>query len=131
MQEIIEKIKERLMEKVVNITFPLYPDEESEFVPLETAIEIVNQVAEEYKQDLDKVKQESKQGWIPVSERLPEEKGIDKPYLCSFEWGEIMVCRWQKWADNIYRWVRVDDSYYEAKPIAWMPLPEPYRTEGE
>lgn len=65
-------------------------------------------------------------GWILCDERMPEEKGIDKAFLCCFAWGEVTVCRWQMWADNVYRWVRIDDSCYEAKPVAWQPLPKPY-----
>ena len=51
--------------------------------------------------------------WIPVSERLPEERGFyltttkDKAVYCDY-WNE----------DNFDRTEMV---------IAWMPLPEPYR----
>ena len=87
----------------------------------ERAIEIVNQVAEQFGNP-----EQVNDGWIPCSERNPEEKGVDKEYLCTFARGEVTVCRWQKWADNVYRWVRVDDSYYEANPVAWRELPQPY-----
>ena len=55
--------------------------------------------------------------WIPVSERLPEERGFyltttkDKAVYCDY-WNE----------DNFDRTEMV---------IAWMPLPEPYKTESE
>ena len=55
--------------------------------------------------------------WIPCSERLPEERGFyltttkDKAVYCDY-WNE----------DNFDRTEMV---------IAWMPLPEPYKTESE
>ena len=53
--------------------------------------------------------------WIPVSERLPEEEGLylvyteEQPYVCPFDGREWHI-------DEV---------------IAWMPLPEPYKTESE
>ena len=55
--------------------------------------------------------------WIPCGERLPEERGFyltttkDKAVYCDY-WNE----------DNFDRTEMV---------IAWMPLPEPYKTESE
>ena len=54
--------------------------------------------------------------WIPVTERLPECNGR---YLVTNEaWGanEIEINVWEHGG-----W------YYNTKPIAWMPLPEPYK----
>ena len=55
-------------------------------------------------------------GWTPCSERLPECNGR---YLVTNEaWGanEIEINVWEHGG-----W------YYNTKPIAWMPLPEPYK----
>ena len=64
--------------------------------------------------------------WIPVSERLPENNGCmlvtidDAIEFGKYEDGEwsIWVCEhWDEW---------------DAKGVtAWMPLPEPYREDGE
>ena len=51
MKEFIEKLIGRLEEKSVEITFPLYPDDSTSFVPITEAIKIVNQLAEEYNND--------------------------------------------------------------------------------
>ena len=93
MQEIFEKIKERLEEQEE------YETEGRNYnaaTAYEKAIEIVNQVAEEYKEptltveqllrpnpnlkeflkDAEEYNQSlANDGWIPVSERVPEEKG--------------------------------------------------------
>ena len=53
-------------------------------------------------------------GWIPVSERLPEEHG---EYLVTDKYGRVTS---GLWIGNAKRWKDV---------IAWMPLPEPYKAE--
>lgn len=56
--------------------------------------------------------------WIPCGERLPEEDGY---YLVTnSKWG----APWRE----ITLWV-TDGWSSDNKPIAWMPLPEPYREE--
>lgn len=60
--------------------------------------------------------------WIPVSERLPEKKG------------RYVVTTDSKYNDT------VEVTFYDPKHniwhiasnvIAWMPMPEPYRKDGE
>ena len=70
--------------------------------------------------------------WIPVEERLPEDEGtlvlvqlsgrpdtnvtlIDSIELATYCEGGWILKGWFQWD--------------EAKPVAWMPLPEPYRQE--
>lgn len=55
--------------------------------------------------------------WISCSERLPKETG---KYLITEEDGEVCV--------DTY--LVKHNEWYECFPIAWMPLPEPYK-EGE
>ena len=58
--------------------------------------------------------------WIPCSERLP---GKNCRCLTTNEaWGSFEV-DWNVWIDG--KWL-----YPNEKPIAWMPLPEPYRGGG-
>lgn len=70
--------------------------------------------------------------WIPVSERLPKENeyigNVAKYYLVQNEYGDMLVARY---THSDY-W----EQMYQLKPIAdeivaWMPLPEPYRSESE
>ena len=64
---------------------------------------------------------EKQSGWIPVSEKLPEESGW---YLVSAKTGNVTTA--------YYRVAEADKGgcYWRdgvTKPTAWMPLPEPYK----
>ena len=79
---------------------------------IKSAIAIVNQLAEEYRQDLDK----DSQCWIPTSERLPEKNAI------------VLTCDKDGWIS-----VKVNMPYAGVKNdfecgyyTAWMPLPPAY-----
>ncbi len=65
--------------------------------------------------------------WIPVTEALPEE---DIDVLLQFP--HTMAVGYQE--DGFWNIVTCDDLYSgldeeEAKPIAWLPLPEPWKGE--
>ena len=100
-------------------------------------IEIVNQLAEEYKG-----------GWIPCSDRLPEEKEQERTVYDPITLAEVDIERYmasdlvnvtvRSWdSDEVFacddctvdgKWVNFNGEQYEV--IAWMPLPAHY-TEGE
>ena len=70
-------------------------------------------------------------GWIPVSERLPEE-GQDRYYpisLVTLDNGDVCLGVYRY--DDKEWWTRmsVGEHYYTNthKVIAWQPLPEPYK----
>ena len=79
--------------------------------------------------------------WIPVSERLPEEKllnlsgsdfGFDfEKVLCTTIWGNVRAYKFGKQIghDKPHFWLGgvIMDKYV----IAWQTLPEPYKKEGE
>lgn len=75
---------------------------------------------------------EKENGWISVSERLPEEDGT---YLVTFKNG-IKVCMvgYGSCTRTIlgypigHGWYSLEEAQYYAEDsiIAWMPLPEPY-----
>ena len=61
--------------------------------------------------------------WIPCSERLPDE-------------GEWLVCFDDGYITTVNYCMVVDRMDWElwldaGEPIAWMPLPEPYKAESE
>ena len=72
------------------------------------------------------------QGWIPVSERLPEAGeyvgDVDKYYLVQNEYGDMLVARYthSEYWEQIFQFKPIGDEI-----VAWMPLPEPYKAERE
>ena len=138
MKEAFEKIKERLEEKSLGgMGCP-------QWIPLESAIEIVNPVADEYGKYINVP---GNDGWIPCSERLPED-GDCRFYMCIVENHEDdvpMFCQFEEEYGFGY-WQDIYDEYslgfldsefltneelgYE-KVIAWQPLPAPYQPKGE
>ena len=78
-------------------------------------------------QEILELKERVNDGWIPVDERLPEEKGV---YLVTYH-----PCYW----DNVGFEIRVGIDTFRGKTawaqrkyqrvIAWRPLPEPYCPE--
>lgn len=76
-------------------------------------------------------------GWIPCSERLPEE---EKDYLCCYEYTEIGgTHEGEKFKDygvfyhDGYKWIKYWETINKKniQVVAWQPLPEPYREEQE
>mgnify|MGYP000017179255 FL=1 len=92
-------------------------------------LEMIEQLQGDLEQD------EKENGWIPVSERLPEEDGR---YLVTFKYG-IKVCmvgygsckRTVLGYPIGHGWYSLEEAQYYAEDsiIAWMPLPEPYKED--
>ena len=97
-------------------------------------------IYEEHKMILELLEQKT---WIPVSERLPEEYGeylitwknpkYPKTYIgvCECEITDVYDHEHNRfeveWLFDGY----ITTAYPDSKVIAWMPLPEPYKEEGE
>lgn len=81
-------------------------------VLMKDAIKIVNEVAEEYKD-----------GWIPCSERLPEEYTV----LCCDNYGEMIVGHpyFDEVSNTNYSVESDNEMMYDC--VAWQPLPEPFK----
>ena len=86
---------------------------------------------------IENMDDEKENGWIPVTERLPEEDGR---YLVTFKNG-IKVCmvgygsckRTVLGYPIGHGWYSLEEAQYYAEDsiIAWMHLPEPYKEEDE
>ena len=143
MKELVEKILERLDEPQFYIGCGACPikekcDEVQENINDEKtdlcaetmrviAKEIVQEVAEEYNG-----------GWIPCSERLPEEKLCEdgkydpsEKVLIQLDNEEMFTSRYwshrhSKDSDDFEKWIDLPD-YYQDRVVAWQPLPEPFK----
>lgn len=103
-----------------------------------SALDIVNTLLNDFEQD------EKENGWIPVSERVPED---EKEYLVTLEkvYGTpeklYGIANYLKFGDAGYwnekkygylEWDKYSDGHGGTKMykvIAWMPLPEPYKED--
>ena len=61
--------------------------------------------------------------WIPCSEKLPEKEEL----VLVTVWNDVVIA----WRNRYGGWESVEDMYEKGDVIAWMPLPEPYREDGE
>lgn len=80
-------------------------------------LEMIEQLQEDLEQD------EKENGWIPVSERLPEASGT---YQVTCMDGRIYRSTYAKFQSKLKRWELTGARSYW-KVTAWMPLPEPYK----
>lgn len=96
-------------------------------------VKVIQDMIEQLLADLEQDEKEN--GWIPASERLPEEDGR---YLVTFKSG-IKIC--MVGYDSCRRtvlgypighgWYSLGKAQYYAEDsiIAWMPLPKPYKED--
>lgn len=82
-------------------------------------LEMIEQLQEDLEQD------EKENGWIPVSERLPE---VSDTYQVTCMDGRIHRSTYAKFQCKLKRWDLTGARSYW-KVIAWMPLPEPYKED--
>ena len=76
-----------------------------------------------------------KQGWIPVSERLPE---MDESVLICTDKGEMTVAyhTFKEWSEIETEWFVFGTlgfalTYEDDEVLAWMPLPKPWKGDEE
>ena len=67
---------------------------------------------------------EALQGWIPCDEKLPK---TGDSVLVTYSDGEVSII----WSARPKGWVKYEEANNLIFPVAWMPLPEPYREDGE
>lgn len=134
MSKAFEKILERLIleSSSCNVYKLINPNKEdiAEFNAYKKCIEIVKEVAEEYNG-----------GWIPCSERLPEESGYylvtyhdwsDGNFLPKYDDTYVRRLHYQI-SEHFVGWnypKNVDDraeNDCHKEVIAWQPLPEPFK----
>ena len=129
MNEVFEKILERLEDELTSIKTKCYTNVDFD-KGIYKAQKIVQEVAEEYNG-----------GWIPCSERLPEESGYylvtyhdwsDGNFLPKYDDTYVRRLHYQI-SEHFVGWnypKNVDDraeNDCHKEVIAWQPLPEPFK----
>ena len=109
----MNKAFEKILERLSNIHRVVKTDEDAEWNrAIYKSTEIVQEVAEEYNG-----------GWIPCSERLPEESGT---YIVNAIENSIIHVTFAKWMPRMKKWNLTGcRSYWKVN--AWQPLPEPFK----
>ena len=130
MKQFIDKLIERLEEEKAKGLYA-YDSVANVKGAWGKAIEIINQLAEEHKDDIQTIDvsellgEQGNDGWIPCSERLPNEADY---YLVTKEDDIAYSIDIALWDD--YHWS--NNGFHKAdKVIAWQPLPEYYTPKGE
>ena len=119
LEEIEEKIK--LAEKVM-VKPPCDKLDEIANDTAEAFIEAYKECKEIIRSHMDDVEND---GWIPVSERLPEKAGT---YIVSAKDGKREIVTFVKWQNRFKKWDLSGARAYW-KINAWKPLPESYKGE--
>lgn len=86
-------------------------------------VKVIQDMIEQLLADLEQ--DEKANGWIPVSERLPEASGT---YQVTCMDGRIYHSTYAKFQSKLKRWDLTGARSYW-KVIAWLPLPEPYKED--
>ena len=109
----MNKAFEKILERLSNISRVVKTDEDAEWNrAIYKSTEIVHEVAKEYNG-----------GWIPCSERLPEESGT---YIVNAIENSIIHVTFAKWMPRMKKWNLTGcRSYWKVN--AWQPLPEPFK----
>ena len=122
----IDDIKEKMMQ--------------NGFIYTQHALDVFNEIAEQLKAGIknrayhkvkkivQEVEEEYNSSWIPCSERLPKKE--KKTYWVCTDTEYQCECRWTNnrfgFGEGEWGWSIFDTPQY-SKPIAWMPLPEPFK----
>jgi len=86
-------------------------------------VKVIQDMIEQLQADLEQDEKEN--GWIPVSERLPEASGT---YQVTCMDGRIYRSTYAKFQCKLKRWELTGARSYW-KVIAWMLLTEPYKED--
>lgn len=82
--------------------------------------------------DAEVASAEASHGWIPCSKMLPENTAEWKAYITCNKAGNISTTFWADgWNCSRNQDGEINREYEFTDIVAWMPLPKPYREDGE
>lgn len=108
--------RKEIEDMLTNIEIAVYMGEGFDYNEWRDKLEELSSVIPKAKQS--EIPVISKFRWIPISEKLPDTEGN---YLVSYVEGEV----YSSWFDK-----RLNEfNYFHEMAVAWMPLPEHYKSE--
>lgn len=117
---VLEKILEEIKEAALQEDAPIYlgDTEVDRYVQESVVKEIIRSHMDEMNDD-----------WIPVEERLPEEREeVEVTIEVADSAGGMRYYTKRAWIQD-GRWI-IRQNPYEPRVIAWQPLPEPYKPKN-
>ena len=119
MQEVFEKIIEKIKEQVSIEENIAKSKTEGHPITHQYAANCMKEIEKHIKQ----AEAEYNNGWTPIGQYPTE------PCILCFENGEMVVGYYEENGDLAVQTSSEYFTYIEEEPIAWMPLPEPYKGE--
>lgn len=100
----------------------------------ERAESIIGDIIHSHMDEAKDINVPNNNGWIPVEERLPDEKEFQRAYCKNYYAAEfIVMIENATIPTTLYfkneSWFDEERNYY--KVIAWQPLPEPYKPKKD
>ena len=127
-------LTKEIWEKLYGALWKLKDYEDTGLMPNEvTALNVETQKDAGLSDEIERMKGEERQQWIPVAERLPEPETYILVSLDNYTLPDIAIYRVDDDGSGAFYQGDEDYTYLSAGLFvnAWMPLPEPYRAEVE
>ena len=126
MDKITEEMMEHVCDKICRFPWKISDQEEMDAIcdSCEMGKHVCNILNEYNGLNVLVATEQENHRWIPVAERLPE---VRERVLVTGQYGDVHTAYWD--AEGWH--LAINGLLYACRPLAWMPLPEPYNPEEE